>query len=375
MVLFGAVAAVLLIVCVNLSNLLLSRSVSRQREFAVRAALGARTGRLARQTLTETLVLTLAGSALGFAAAGWAVRAVIVTAPLGLPDFSPIAIDARAWIFVSFLTLVTAPVVGALPARRLSRHASRAALGDNARSVGESVAGGRTSRVLVAAEVALAAMSLVVAGLLLASFARLMGVDKGFAPERVLVTSAGVGGPVVQQIAFERRVLDTIRALPGVAAVGLTNKLPISGEGSNTGLRPTDGATGPNDFVTVDYRCVSPSYFGAIGIPLVRGRLFQDSDRDHSVALLSARAASRIWPGRNPIGHTFNLEGSNAAVEVVGIVGDVHGASRGDVWQLIARQGLVPVAMGLIVGLAGAVASGQVLRGLLFGVTVTEPVP
>lgn len=485
-VLLGAVTAVLLIVCVNLSNLVLSRAVGRQREFAVRAALGASTRRLAALMLTETLLVATIGSALGFAAAGWAVHAILLTAPLGLPDLSPIGIDARAWTFVSLLTVVTALLVGALPARRLSRRTSRAALGDNARSVGETLAGGRTSRMLVAGEVALAAMTLVVAGLLLGSFARLMGVDKGFVPDRALVVSAGISGSREAQIAFDRRVLDTIRALPGVATVGLTNKLPISGEGSNTGLHAADGAMGPNDWPTVDYRCVSPDYFQAIGIPLVRGRLFRDSDGDHPVALISVQAASRIWPGRDPVGHSFRLEGFDVPIEVVGVVGDVHGASlqkapsptiyqpfwqqfrsgyfvvrtagdpalvaaelpralhalepeapmprvramadlvdasvaqrqfqlevvvffalvgvllaalgvygvlaqsvarrtreigvrmalgasRADVWRLITRQGLAPVAMGLVVGLAGAVAAGRILRGLLFGVTITEP--
>src|SRR5579864_9406047 len=484
-VLLGAVAAVLLIVCVNLSNLLLSRSVGRRREFAVRAALGASAGRLARQLLTETLLVAVAGSSLGFATATWAVHAVLLTAPLGLPHLNRIGIDAPAWIFASFVTLATTVVVGALPARRLSREAARPALADGARSVGDGISGGRVSRLLVSAEVALSAASLVVAGLLLSSFVRLMRVDTGIVADRVIITSAGVNAPAEGQIAFDRRVLEAVRALPGVTALGLTNKLPLSGEGGNNGLHAADGAMGPDDWPTVDYRSVSPGYFDAIGIPLLRGRLIQDTDGAHPVAVISATTAARIWPGIDPIGHAFQLGGSESPViEVVGVVGDVHGASlqkapsptvylpcwqrlrspsvfavrtagdpaavegelrlvlhhlqpeaplarvramdaivdasvaerrfqlevvlffatigvllagigvygvvaqsvarrtreiglrmalgatRADVWRLVARQGLGPVAVGLAAGLAGAVGAGQVVRGLLFGVKI-----
>jgi predicted permease len=327
--LMSAVGAVLLIVCVNLSNLWFARALGRRREFAVRAALGADASRLARQVLTETLTLTAVGGALGLIVAEWVLQSVLLSQTMALPRLRPIAIDGWAWLFAVAVTVGTTLVIGLWPAR-LSRRPPQEVLATSSRSSTETASGTRLSRLLIGTEVALCTACLIAAGLLLRSFVRLSGVDTGMVTSHALVAGVGLPGGEAEGLSLAARLLDRVRAIPGITAAGLTNKLPLSGEGSNSGVHADDGALGPTDWPTSDYRCITPGYFAAMGIPILRGRDIRSSDTA-PVGLLSQRTAERLWPGRDPIGRHFRLSGPDTPlIEVIGTVGDVHVSRQKD---------------------------------------------
>jgi predicted permease len=328
-VLLAASSAVLLIVVVNLANLLLARASSRRRELAIRTALGAGVSRLVRQLLTESLLLATLGGLLGVLLASWSLSAIILKAPLDLPGLRDVHLHAPALLFAALITLASGTLFGILPAWRVSRTDPQAALKSGGRALTEGRHSGRLRRVLIAAEVALSAICLVVGGLLLSSFVRLTQVDKGFQPGRALTLSLSL--PAVRypgqesRLRFLRTLLSQVHALPGVAAAGISNRAPLSGEGSNTGIN-VEGANLPaSQRPIVDYRCVSPEFFPAMGIPLVAGRNLSESDNGRSVALVSAQTARRLWPGQNALGKHFHLESLDEnSVEVIGVVGDIR---------------------------------------------------
>jgi predicted permease len=327
LVLLVACGIVLLIVCVNVSNLLLSRAIGRRREFSIRAAIGASRARLVQQALTETVTIATAASVIGLMFAEWALRAILAAGTLNLPQLRAIRMDLPAWGVAAGLTLLVSIGTGAFPAWHSATSDPQEALA----SAGRALSGdgrGRFRRMLIGAEAALCTVALVITGLLLTSFVRLTHVDAGFAADRVLATSVTVPGQPGTGVAFVRALLARVEALSGVTAAGVVNRLPLSGEGSNLGIRADDAELRPNEWPTTDYRCVTPGYFSAIGIPLVSGRLIQESDGDHFVAVVSASTARRLWPGINPVGRSFKLGAdSEPAIQVVGIVGDVHGVS------------------------------------------------
>ena len=324
--LLAAAGAVMVIVIVNLANLLLARASGRRRELAIRAAIGAGTARLVRQMLTESLLLAAAGGLLGALAARWALTAIIWKAPLDVPRLHDLHMDFAALSFAAFLSMASGVLFGVLPAWGLARIDPQRAL----KSAGHAVTdrgGGRVRRLLISAEVALGAMCLVAGGLLLSSFVRLIHVDKGFQTDRAI--EIGLGLPdvrypdAVSHVRFVRELLDQVQTLPGVVAAGISNRRPLSGEGSNLSVN-VEGANLPTaERPIVDYRTVTPGFFRAMGIPLLEGRLMAESDRDHPVAVVSAQAARRLWPNQNAIGRRFQL-GSDAWFEVIGISGDVR---------------------------------------------------
>ncbi len=328
--LLAAAGAVLLIVVVNLANLLLARAGSRRRELAIRAAIGAPISRLVRQTLAESVLLACAGGVLGALLAGWAVSAVVLKAPLDIPGLRDIHMDPAALAFTALVSVASGILFGVLPAWRLSRIDPQEALKSGGRAITESRKGGNLRRILIAAEVSLSAMCLVVGGLLLHSFVRLLQVDKGFQPDRAMVVGLALPGvnypDPASHVNFVRNLVQRVEALPGVVAAGVSNRGPLSGEGSNLEIDP-EGAHSTADRPIVDYRCVTPDFFRAIGIPLLGGRLIAESDGQHLVAVVSAVTARRIWPNRNPIGKRFRLGLDNYLepyIEVVGVVGDVR---------------------------------------------------
>lgn len=327
--LLSASGAVLLIVIVNLANLLLARATARQREFAIRTAIGAGIGRLVRQTLVESLLLAGVGGALGIALADWTLTAIILKAPLALPGIKEARIDAMVLIFAVCTAVASGVFFGVLPALRMSGIAPESALRAGGRSMTDSRQGGNVRRALIAAEVALSAICLVAGGLLLNSFIRLEHVDKGFQADRAV--TVGLGLPPIRypdasrRTRFIRTLLDKVESLPGVVAAGVNNRGPLSGEGSNLGLYVEGVEVPDSERPIVDYRCVSSGYFHALGIPLLSGRTMEESDRDHQVSVISAQTARKLWPGQNPIGKRFRLGASDEApFEVVGVVGDIR---------------------------------------------------
>lgn len=330
--LLAAVVAVLIVVCVNIANLLLARAAGRRREMAIRTAIGARTGRLVRQSLTESLILAVAGGVLGVLLAEWSLSAILLHAPVDLPRFSEVRIDGTVAGFAFLLTLSAGAFFGMFPAWRMARTDPQSALKSGSQTITESRRGGRLRRVLIASEVALSAMCLAVGGLLLHSFVRVMQVDKGFQTEHAITVTLGLPEVRYPKSAdtsrFVRALLDRVRQQPGVVAAGEISMLPLGGEGNNN-LVAAEGTNPPiSERPLVDHRGASPDYFNAIGIPLLRGRIFQDSDGGHRVGVISASMARRLWPNGDPIGRRYH-EGDDKQplIEVVGVVGDIRGAS------------------------------------------------
>jgi putative ABC transport system permease protein len=336
-VLLGAVALVLLIACVNVANLLLARGLARQSELAVRAALGAGRGRIARQLLMESAVLAASGGLAGILLSIAALPVVIRGATAaGLPRVEAIGLDARVLGAALLATALTVLLAGVIPAWMLAR-GSGGMIVRGGRGAGEPAGTRAAGRLLVAAEVALALMLLVGAGLLGQSLRRLLSEELGYATDRrlLLTTHFWDRYPAAEQRAtFMRQVIDGVQVLPGVLAVGAASALPLSREG--TEMDPpyeVEGRpTAPGEEPTARVTYVTPGYFTAMGIDLRQGRLFTEADREGTtpVIVVSETMARRIWPGENPIGKriTGRFRGPPTAREVVGVVGDVRHAGH-----------------------------------------------
>jgi putative ABC transport system permease protein len=329
LMLLGAVGLLLLIACANVANLLLGRATARERELAIRAALGSSRGRLVRQLLTESVVLALAGGAVGIVLAWWAVDLVRAAGPADLPRLEEAGLDPVVLIFTFAISLVTGALFGTAPALTASGHRVSEGLKDGGRT---SASGrkGRLRQAFVVTEVALALVLLVGAGLLINSFARLMGVDPGFDPRRVLTLMVGIGGQrfaedAARRVFFER-LFETIGALPGVEAVGGATRLPL-GSGVTTRLEIEGRGTPEGERPELEFRRASAGYFDAMSIPLVKGRLFGAEDRPDAplVALVNQSAVERLWPGEEVIGTRVRIGGSATQpwLTIVGVIGDV----------------------------------------------------
>jgi len=325
-----AVGAVLLIGCTNIANLLLARTASRKTELAIRSALGAGVRRLLRQMLTESLLLAGIGGAVGVLIAYIALRALLSRAPVDLPRLDEIHLDLRVLMFALTASLTAGLLCGLLPAWRFARTAPMAAMKSGVRTT-EGRDSGRLRSILVALEVGLSTLCLLAGGLLMRSFLNLMNVDKGFAVEGVLTVNLNLPNtryPKEQdQVRFTRSLLDSVQVLPGVVSVGVSNMLPLSGEGGNNFI----GLEGINlpmmERPLADIRGVNPDYFATMNIPLRRGRFFADADGENKVAVVSTLTADHLWPGQNPLGKRFKIgDPDGLFVQVAGVVGDVRGA-------------------------------------------------
>jgi putative ABC transport system permease protein len=327
--LLAAAGLVLLMVVVNLANLLLARASARRRELAIRAAIGAGVARIVRQMLTESLLLAATGGALGVLLAQWALAAILVKAPLELPGLADVRLDSTVLAFAALAAILSGLLFGVVPAWRMARTDPQASLRAGSHAIAEGRQGGRLRRLLISAEVALCSVCLVVGGLLLTSFVRLTNVDKGFQADHAITLNLSLPAARYpgneKRAAFVETLLESIRAMPSVVAAGVGNRGPLSGEGSNNDIYAEGTAGAAADRRQVDYRCVTPDFFRAMGIPLVGGRVFGPPDRNRAVAVISTQVARSMWLGADPMGRRFHL-GSLAAewIEVVGVVGDVR---------------------------------------------------
>jgi len=382
--LLSASGVVLLIACVNVAGLLLGRTAARQRELSIRRAVGATTGRLIGQLFAECVVLCGVASTLGILLAYAMTRAVARWAPPDLPQVNAIALDMRVLVFALLSSTLMTMLVGALPAWRSARsHPRRDSLGAHSASRGSSVA----RSVLVAAEISISTMCLVAAALLLHGFSKLMRVDKGFDADAVALVELTLSPQRYPDLsstsAFVRQSLDGMSALRGVSAVGVVSQPPLAGVGGNNTVFLDGVSLPPAQRTIVDFRPSSVGYFKAMGIPLQGGRLFDEHDVQRRVAVVSASAAARIWPGQNAVGKAFRLGGPDApAFEVVGIAGDVRGVSMSAAasptvylpyWQRSFNRNRVTLA----VRTAGvdAAASATAIRGVLQTIDRELPVP
>ena len=327
--LLAAVLAVLLIICVNLANLVLTRATAREQEAAIRRALGASRGRLLRQTLVETLLLGLLGGTLGLVLAHWALWGLLAVAPVSLPRLHNVRLDGAVLGFTLAISVLAGVLAGLLPAWRAAQTNPQDALQTGARSAGSSVRL-RAREFLVGLETALSAMLLVAAGLLIASFAKLVRVPEGFAVEHILTVNLqlpeGQYTQSEQRSDFWRRVLASTSGLPGVESAAVTNVLPLRGEWNNNPVNLPGDTRPVAERPFARYRRVSPAYFKAFGIPLLNGRGMSWADAGTPAVMISEATAKTVWPGLNPIGQRFDADPSSGfpGYQVVGVVGDTR---------------------------------------------------
>jgi len=331
-VLFGAVVLVLLLACANVASLLLAKAADRQREFALRAAIGASSWRLIRQTLVESVVLSTLACLGGLAVAHAAIRAFVSLGTTTVPQLSELTLDPRLVAFALATSVVSAIVVGLWPAIRLSRTGTRDDLAESGAGTTGSVDRRRFVSVLVVAEVALALVLLVGAGLLIRSFTTLAKVDPGFARANVAVLQVFAYGERyqtdAQRMAFFDQTRERIRTVPGVEQVGLVSAMPFGAANINIdgGIRVEGRPEPPESERPSTYLTVATGdYFRAMGIPLKKGRLFGDDDRPDGtpVALVNDQIAERLWPGGNPVDQRIRVNwlGRWRTLQVVGVVG------------------------------------------------------
>jgi predicted permease len=340
LLLLAAVLMVLLIVCVNLASLTLARSAGRLRESSVRVALGAGQGRLVRHALTESVVVSLVGGALGVLLAHWGLRALLVAAPATLPRLDEITLDGRVLGVALLVSIAAGLSFGTLPAWRVRRVDPAQALKAGSRSTTEGRRARRGRATFIAAQAGLSTVLLVATGLFLASFVRVLRVDKGFAVERVLavdvVLPTGRYAAPVARARFYEQALERLAAVPGVAATGVANALPLEGETQVDILSLENDPRPTLQRNTANIRWVSPGYFDAMGTRIVRGRPFTSADRGRDVVVLSERAARALWPNEDPIGKRV-VPGSNDPVsEVIGVAADVRTSSLEREGSLVA---------------------------------------
>ena len=332
LVLMGAVGLVLLIACANVANLMLARAATRQREMAIRSAIGASRRALVRQLLTESLVLALAGGTLGLLLATWGTGLLASLGSIGVAE-DALRVDWRIVLFATGTSLLTGVMFGLAPALQAARPDLNEVLKDgNKGSAG--LGRGRMRDSLLVAEVALSLLLLVGAGLLVRSFIRLQDTHPGFHAANVLTARvqlpSATYGDTLRRAAFQRDLLERLGALPGVRSAALASGLPLSGVDAVYGYW-VDGRTHTlSDLPVANYYGVSPAYFAALQIPLRRGRSFTDMDRmnGHRVALVNETAARQHFPGEDPIGRVVHVGSpDDAGFEIVGVVADTrHGS-------------------------------------------------
>ncbi len=329
--LFAVVGLVMLLACTNVAGLTLARSGKRQREFAIRTAIGASRGQLVRQVLAESTLLSVLGGGLGVVLAALAIGRLVSSAPIELPEVASVVIDARVLFFALLVSASTGVAFGLLPALQASRASS---LGGRRQGSRGNTIRPRLRGALVVGELSLSLTLLFGAGLLLKSFVGLLGVDPGFVPERVVTIDPALSrssyGDQKRIVDYYTRALERVSALPGVEAVGAVSVLPASGQRMNRGVqiegRPTPARQTDQ---TIEYQAATPGYFDAMGIPLKRGRAFTVSDDGVAtpVAVINEEAARQYWPGIDPIGRRVGFGGGPAGTAwrtIVGIIGDVR---------------------------------------------------
>jgi predicted permease len=340
-VLFGAVAFVLLIVCVNLANLLLARSTARQREIAIRLALGAGRGRLTRQLLTESILLAAISGGAALLAVVWLKAWFLNLAPAGLPRLNEVSVGGGVLLFAFFIAILTGVIFGLAPALQTARRNQAASLREGSRGSGSSKHQMKVSRVLVASEIALSLVLLIGAGLLLRSFLRLVDVKPGFEAHHVVMARMWLAHPnspdddpyqkVEKRAAFLQEVLRRSKTIPGVedAALGYGAGLPLE-VSRNQAVLEVDGQAADAERVPVaEFSVASPDFFQVLKTPLIQGRTFTEADdsKGQPVVIINETLARRYWPGEDPVGKRVKFAQGQAInrpwMTIMGVVGDI----------------------------------------------------
>jgi len=370
--LFGAVGFVLLIACANVGNLLLARSAARQKEIAIRRALGAARGRLVRQFLTESIMLALAGGGLGLLLSLWGVSLVESLGSQVTPLLSEIKIDSRVLGFTLAVSIVTGIVFGLAPALHISNPDLNESLKEGGRSSGAGASRNHLRGTLVAVEVAMALVLLICAGLLIKSVIRLRDVSPGFNPENRLTMSVVLPSAKYQNapmwIAFYNQIIERIEALPGVESAGLTSVLPFSGNFDGRGLAVEDHPKPRGEEISVDLYITTPGYLETMAIPLLKGRALapQDTDTAPLVALINETMARELWPDQSPLGKRIKFPGSEKNPQpwrtIVGIVSDVkqYGLDKKDPMQIYLPEAQFPTQFMTLVVRSSSDAKGMI---------------
>ena len=345
LLLFAAVGFLLFIGCANVANLLLARAATRAREISIRAAMGASRYRLIRQMLTESVLLSIIGGALGALLAAWAIPLLMSVAPPGLRSFKDVGLNGEVLAFSLVVSIVTGILFGLVPALSSSSGNPAEALKQGER--GSTAGGSRRRAFLIATEVGLSLILLIGAGLMIKSFANLTKVDPGFNADRLLIFNIGASPTADEdrQLQFFQQIVERVASVPGAQHVAAISRLPFSG-GNSTRTFNRPGSTKED---RADIRIATPDYFQTMGIPLVRGRNFTEHDTKGSalVAIINEQTAKEVFPGEDPIGQFIENYGPNdEKLQVVGVVGNVRHlaletAPRPELYQPLG-QGMWP---------------------------------
>jgi putative ABC transport system permease protein len=388
-VLMGAVGFLLLMACVNVASLLLARGSTRRREIAIRMAMGASRGRIAAQLLAESLLLSLAGGALGLLLAWGAIGLVRnLGGPASIPRLAEAHVDWRLFLFALGISIVTGVLFGLAPAIQGSDETLHTALVEGGRGRTAARSGRLLRSALVAVEVALAVLVLIGAMLLIRSFARLRAVDLGFQPSGLLTMRLPLAGDrnakAERRIAFLQQVEDGVAALPGTRAVAAVDTLPLGGFGFATTFA-VEGQPAPADKPIALVRGVTPGYFRTMGLPLLAGRDFTAADtRDVPFVMVASRnLARRFWPNGGAVGSHLLLDPNNRRAEIVGVAGDVKPETiEGDEWLTLycpyaqnAFRSMTLVMRSALPAEAALSAAARAIRQLEPDQPVADPQP
>jgi putative ABC transport system permease protein len=339
LILLGAVGLVLLIACVNVANIILARGATRQREIAIRGALGASRARLLQQLLTENVLLALAGGGLGLLFAFWGLQPLRTLVPTDMVGGAPINLDIRVLLFTAGVSLGSGLLFGLLPGSRMTDPNLNSALKEGGRGLGSGGRARRMRSLLVVSEIALAAVLLVGAELLLRSFSRILAVPEGFNPDQVLSLqlslSQGSYPKPVDRASFAKQALDRVGELPGISSAAIISRLPLNSGNSTRSIDIEGGTSPPRGEASPDYLTISPDYFQTLGIPILSGRPFTDRDTANAkpVVIVSKAMAEHFWPGGDAIGRHVKVGqcgDEETWCQVVGVVGDIkqHSLAR-----------------------------------------------
>ena len=331
LILLGAVAVVLLIACANVANLLLARAAHRQKEIALRTALGASRMRVVRQLLTESVLLSLVSGLIGLGLSVWLLKLLIAISPANSPRIKEIGIDWRVFIFAFSVTILAGLLFGLVPALHTSRPDLNETLKESGRQGGTGGSRNRVGSFLIVSEIALSFILLASAGLLIKSFINLRRIDPGFTANNVLALRLAVTSQTYnsneKRAQLYRQLVDQVKATPGVQSVGAILSLPLGGDTFNLGrsvIREGDAEI-PENAINSNHLVITPDYFQTLKIPVKAGRAFNDQDNLDSVkvAIINEKLAQRLWPGENPIGKRFHVwRDEKFSREVVGVVGN-----------------------------------------------------
>ncbi|HVG21515.1 MAG TPA: ABC transporter permease [Blastocatellia bacterium] len=389
LLLLAAVVFVLLIASANVANLLLSRAAAREKEIAIRSALGASRGRLVRQLLTESLLLAFVGGAVGLLLALWGVDVLVALSPNNIPRLNEVAVDGRVFGFTLLVSLSSGILFGLAPALYSSRLNLNESLKEGGRGASESFGRRRLRSALVVAEIALSLMLLIGAGLMIKSFVRLQGVNPGFNPENILTMQISLPGAKYSETSktstFYQQLLTRVESLPGVQSAGLAFSLPpdLLEVSDNYAVEEHPTPPGESDPIA-PVNFVSTTFFKTLGIPLVSGRFFTDDDNPNSpdVVIISEAMAKRYFGSESPLGKRFKQGGldrtANPWMEIVGVVGDVKysglAAKPEPAYYLAHRQATLR-SMYLVVRTASDPASlAPAIRGEVWALDKEQPV-